>query len=1046
MKRILSFRGGSAAATKKDGGANPRSSSGGGSHLVEDLCELDEIERNSVLSQLERRFEDWQPYTSLGGIVLAVNPHRWLDQYGDEAAAQYAGHPVGQPAHVFSVSAQAYHRLADGQGNQCVLVSGVAGAGKTETAKLLHSHLVRIAGRKGSTREEEVVRASTRLLEAFGNAVMVDNENSSRVGVVTRLQFDSHQSSPTFLGSVVKTYLLEKSRVVAHDSAERNFHILYYLMACPNEELRTQIGLGGCRGGTFSFLKTQVSPLPSDRTGLEDIRACLRSLGLGLVHQLDIFKALAGVLHLGEIKFFMAEGRADEAGQVDPSTLDSLKKAAHLLGVRLADLERVLTFRTIQAGSETMEVPLKPDGAREARDAIAKAVYLMVFEFVVSRINASSICHEETNIGPRATSVSSANIGTISLVDVFGFETVEKGRNGGFEQLLINFSSEVLQQKFLFDVFKETEAAARREGVSYESIAYLDNEHVLAALQGPQGVISLLDQVCLLPHATDSSFGGLLRTELLPRAPEALPQADSHTFTIQHHSHAVMYTTDDFLVKNKDRLLPDASDLLLRSKNPVVHPEQPEVPVWSLSEPSPSRGGKRTSVASIFRRELHELVKEMNESEVQYVWCLRPNRKASPVDFDREFVSEQLRCASIIPAGKVFKALGVAVPTFEFAQNFACLGPPNYAPRAENAASIALAILAEDEFKVGTSVIFVRPAALRRLQAAASIRRRIAARQVLKANWGMRMKHKKAVVLQAAVRGHICRIRLDDQRSAELLATAMVNDLEKELELLGREENPASPSPSPPQAMPAPMSTVEAATGPVEPFDLARMRSFLSLPLEASFGIMQCTVRRVKGALGGADSFSLSYEPSGRELMTARREASGKYAIYMSKLLHDEKGTRLLGKLKPSAGNRVFTLYDDGVNPAKRKQTGNPRLTLANLAVSLSTAAIFSTQLTRPRCIELSFYYRMAEKNRNCHCKSVVPTWDSDAGYYVLEFYKDRVKRQSVKNFMLETEDKAFIAQFGRSDMENRFVLDVASPASLLVVFGTAIMSSIVAM
>ncbi|CAM9790915.1 unnamed protein product [Choristocarpus tenellus] len=276
---------------------------GGG--LVEDLNQLDDWNMDNIASHLRKRFKVQRPYTSLGNIMVAVNPFEWLDLYDDDLGLAYQEPGrVNLPAHIYKSTAAAYRALLEGQGDQSILISGVSGAGKTETAKLLLGHLATVAGleegEKGSDRIQHMVECTV-VLETFGNAVMMGNNNSSRYGVVTQLQFDG--DIPKVTGSFNRTYLLEKSRVVTRMSDERNFHVFYQMVGSDDEGFKDSLHLSGKTSNDFSYLHTKAPAEDQDFTGLADVQDAVRELGIGEREEADIFKALAGLLHLGQVLY-----------------------------------------------------------------------------------------------------------------------------------------------------------------------------------------------------------------------------------------------------------------------------------------------------------------------------------------------------------------------------------------------------------------------------------------------------------------------------------------------------------------------------------------------------------------------------------------------------------------------------------------------------------------------------------------------------------------------------------------------------------------------
>ncbi|CAM9843581.1 unnamed protein product, partial [Phaeothamnion confervicola] len=564
--------------SEPDGRARPRARPTGVG--VEDLCDLDFCSEDAVLEVLQKRYAAFLPYTGLGKtLTVAMNPHEWLNLYTDADKADYLDRdPYKLPPHVYAASARAHRALAAGCRDQSILISGMSGSGKTETAKLLLAHLASCDGGAGgsaagtgasadykvgaglaaaaATERARLTVQCTAVLESFGNAVVVGNSNSSRFGAVMDLQFDGG-SRPRLVGSQARTYLLEKSRVVRRGPAERNFHVLYQMLAAGDEKLLEKLHLQGRSADSFAYLASEADASPLDATGIEEVRRAFRALRVTEEEESDIFCVLAGVLHLGQVSFVAAEGRDDDACTITSGSGSggAVATVAALFGVGVSDLEKALLSRPIHIRGETFVKPNKAWEATDARDAIAKGVYLGAFNYLLRRINEATRAASD---GPGASVA-----GVVSVVDIFGFESLAKN---GFEQFLINYASEKLQQKLVRDVFKDMEALCRSEGVAWEAVEYVDNTAVLTMIENPRdGVIALLDEECLLPHATGGGFVALLEQEACPRHGERLwTDTQNHAFGVHHYARPATYDTAGFIDNNRDRLHPSVTSLLAK--------------------------------------------------------------------------------------------------------------------------------------------------------------------------------------------------------------------------------------------------------------------------------------------------------------------------------------------------------------------------------------------------------------------------------------------------------------------------------------------------
>jgi myosin V len=378
---------------------------------VEDMCALNYLHEPAILANLRQRFFSKLPYTVTGEICIAVNPYQWLDIYNERISEQYGAalKKSDLPPHPFATSAAAYRGLKGFNKNQSILVSGESGAGKTETVKILLNHLASVAGGETSSdRTIEKVIKSNPLLESFGNAKTVRNDNSSRFGKLTELQFSERDR---LVGSNINTYLLEKTRVVQHSPGERSYHVFYQLLAAP-EAVKQTVGLSGKT--KFDFLysgrggdTTDVIEGISDANRFLKTCEALELIGLDSATCNALWGAVAAVLELGQVEFEhkLVDG-ADASAIRDESAVLAL--ASQLLGVSSSELGKHLTHRVVTARMETFNVLLSVDKAAEARDGLAKEVYFRLFEWLVARIN------ESTN-HPAAASHK------IGLLDIFGY-------------------------------------------------------------------------------------------------------------------------------------------------------------------------------------------------------------------------------------------------------------------------------------------------------------------------------------------------------------------------------------------------------------------------------------------------------------------------------------------------------------------------------------------------------------------------------------------------------------------------------------------------
>mmetsp|Transcript_24855 Transcript_24855/g.71869 ORF Transcript_24855/g.71869 Transcript_24855/m.71869 type:complete len:1419 (-) Transcript_24855:699-4955(-) len=689
----------------------------------DDMCDLPSLHEAAILYNLRARHHRCLPYTRVGDIIIAMNPFQWLEGlYADDVREDYVDKLVwregtaigggddprdGLAPHVYETSSSAYRGLAVDDTHQSILVTGESGAGKTETVKIIMSHLASIqtssvddaaaaaapvpgaapntpAGEHIShhPRDNAVVRRvldSNPLLEAFGNAKTVRNDNSSRFGKYIRLQFDVEdatqaayqgRSVPTCLlaGSYCETYLLEKSRVVGHEAGERNYHIFYQLLAAP-QDAKAAIwdglmddsavfryvddGSGG--GDAAAAAATAVTTIEGQTDGekWQHTVEALETIGIAGDKMRTLMRSMCVVLQLGTLTF--AADPDNEDGSIISSSAD-LTKLASLMGVNVDDITQALTFRTITAGgrgNDSYTVPLRVDAARDGCDAFAKEIYAKSFNWLVEAIN-SATCAEE-NYG-HADEVD--DFGIIGLLDIFGFESFKVNR---FEQLCINYANEKLQQKYTLDVFSSVQEEYEYEGISLGDLEYQDNADVLGLIEGRMGVIAVLNEECVRPNGNDTSFVSKIKTINKEAAPLVDDRLHKPTeFAIQHYAGAVKYDASNFVTKNTDTLPRDLVGCATKSDNELIAGEFLNATKSKAEQEAATKPGRGRSsavtVSTTFRSQLSSLMTNIGETKTRYVRCIKPNPQKKPLEVDLLSSTEQLRCAGVVAAVNVSRA------------------------------------------------------------------------------------------------------------------------------------------------------------------------------------------------------------------------------------------------------------------------------------------------------------------------------------------------------------------------------------------------------
>lgn len=689
---------------------------------VEDMVDLPFLHEAAILYNLKARHIAGHPYTRTGDIIIAVNPYQWMmDLYCDERQFMYSqafvwnyssskalDGPVNSRSqlspHVYETSALAYRGLAvDGQA-QSILVSGESGAGKTETVKICMNHIASIQrgdqlvgltdnNPSSSTATSDSssfsvspivqrVLDSNPLLEAFGNAKTVRNDNSSRFGKYIQLQFDAEDPvraayagrlipNCVLAGSKCEVYLLEKSRVVGHDESERTYHIFYQLLAAPDHMKQLfWSGLEDTDNESFCYVGYTDTDTIEGKTDAQRFQLTVDSLKLVGVTDDKLsmlFRAICVVLQLGNIVF---QPNPSDEERSTITSVDELNDLAELMGITSADLEQALTLRTVRARGEEYKVPLNAAKAKDSCDAFAKEIYAKTFLWLVRTINFAT-CAELNYDGDR-----SAEFGIIGLLDIFGFESFETNR---FEQLCINYANEKLQQKFTQDIFRSVQAEYEYEGIHLEEIKYDDNTDVLDLIEGRLGLLAVLNEECVRPQGSDTAF--VSKAVTMNRASPCLIVEKSfreYEFGICHYAGKVYYNATNFVTKNQDTLPSDLQECATKSANGIL---AKELSNDSMVATSPSASGhdgsggggltkakKRpvkapissprrqqsnivgTTVWTKFKHQLTSLMTSLAETRTRYIRCIKPNTVKKPYIMQHLSTVEQLRCAGVVAA------------------------------------------------------------------------------------------------------------------------------------------------------------------------------------------------------------------------------------------------------------------------------------------------------------------------------------------------------------------------------------------------------------
>ncbi|AAB80627.1 Strong similarity to Arabidopsis myosin MYA1 (gb/Z28389) [Arabidopsis thaliana] len=630
---------------------------------VDDMTKLAYLHEPGVLLNLKCRYNANEIYTYTGNILIAVNPFKRLPHlYGSETMKQYKGTAFGELSpHPFAVADSAYRKMINEGVSQAILVSGESGAGKTESTKMLMQYLAYMGGRaesEGRSVEQQVLESNP-VLEAFGNAKTVRNNNSSRFGKFVEIQFDQRGR---ISGAAIRTYLLERSRVCQVSDPERNYHCFYMLCAAPEQETeRYKLG----KPSTFRYLN-QSNCYALD--GLDDSKEYLATrkamdvVGINSEEQDGIFRVVAAILHLGNIEF--AKGEESEASEPkDEKSRFHLKVAAELFMCDGKALEDSLCKRVMVTRDESITKSLDPDSAALGRDALAKIVYSKLFDWLYNFLAYRLVTKINNSIGQDPNSKH-----IIGVLDIYGFESF---KTNSFEQFCINLTNEKLQQHFNQHVFKMEQEEYTKEEIDWSYIEFIDNQDVLDLIEKkPGGIIALLDEACMFPRSTHDTFAQKLYQTFKNHKRFGKPKLAQTDFTICHYAGDVTYQTELFLDKNKDYVVGEHQALLSSSDCSFVSSLFPPLPEES------SKTSKFSSIGSQFKQQLQSLLESLSTTEPHYIRCVKPNNLLKPDIFENINILHQLRCGGVMEAIRISCAgYPTRKPFNEFLTRFRILAP-----------------------------------------------------------------------------------------------------------------------------------------------------------------------------------------------------------------------------------------------------------------------------------------------------------------------------------------------------------------------------------
>ncbi|XP_028273403.1 unconventional myosin-Vb isoform X1 [Parambassis ranga] len=727
-----------------------------------DLTALSYLHEPAVLHNLRVRFlESNHIYTYCGIVLVAINPYEQLQIYGEEVINAYSGQNMGDmDPHIFAVAEEAFKQMARDERNQSIIVSGESGAGKTVSAKYAMRYFATVGGSANDTNVEEKVLASSPIMEAIGNAKTTRNDNSSRFGKYIQIGFSRRYH---IIGANMRTYLLEKSRVVFQAEDERNYHIFYQLCASATLAEFRELSLTSAEDFTYTSLGENIFiEGVNDAEDFKKTREAFTLLGVKDSTQSSIFKIMASILHLGNIE--IRSERDGESSHIARNDLH-LQHFCRLLGVELQQMEHWLCHRKLVTATETYVKTMSSKQATNARDALAKHIYARMFDWIVEHINT-------------ALQASSKQHSFIGVLDIYGFETFEVN---SFEQFCINYANEKLQQQFNSHVFKLEQEEYMKEQIPWTLIDFYDNQPCIDLIEARLGILDLLDEECKVPKGTDQNWAQKLYKQHSSSAHFQKPRMSNTAFIIIHFADKVEYQCEGFLEKNRDTVYEEQINILKASQFQLVADlfhDKDDVP--SSSKPSrvnvrslktvPKAPNKehRKSVGHQFRSSLHLLMDTLNATTPHYVRCVKPNDVKEAFSFDSRRAVQQLRACGVLETIRISAAGYPSRWTYpDFFSRYRVLMKKSDMTSADKklvCKNLLETLIKEpDMFQFGKTKIFFRAGQVAYLEKLRADKFRSACIKIQKTvrGWLQRVRYRKirksAITLQRYGRGYLAR-------------------------------------------------------------------------------------------------------------------------------------------------------------------------------------------------------------------------------------------------------------------------------------------------
>ncbi|CAF3613437.1 unnamed protein product [Adineta steineri] len=714
----------------------------------DDMANLTYLNDASVLYNLRDRYQRWLIYTYSGLFCVAINPYKRLPIYTMKVVMMYRGRKRTEvPPHLYAISDNAYSNMLRDRENQSMLITGESGAGKTENTKKVIQYFALVAaagakkedGKKTMTLEDQIVSAnpvleaygnakttrnnnssrfktmtledqivqSNPVLEAFGNAKTSRNNNSSRFGKFIRIHFGS---SGKIAGADIEVYLLEKARVIFQQPAERNYHIFYQICSNAFPEIHKECLIEN-DPGKYHYVAQGMLTIDNvdDAEEMRITDEAFDILGFTKEEKLSMYKCTAAIMHFGNSQW---KQRPREE-QAEAEGTEDCEKVAHLLGIEAAELIKGLLKPRIKVGNEYVNKGQSKDQVTNSIGALSKSIYSRMFNWLVERVNVT-------------LDVKAKRQYFIGVLDIAGFEIFDYN---GFEQLCINYTNERLQQFFNHHMFVLEQEEYKKEGIQWEFIDFgMDLQACIDLIEKPMGILSILEEECIVPKATDKTFVEKLYNNHLGKHPQfgkpkpSKTKADAN-FEVHHYAGSVPYTATGWLEKNKDPINTTVATLFAKSKNPMLsHLYADVVEEEGGRSSGKKKGGSMQTISATHREQLNKLMSNLKQTHPHFVRCIIPNEVKTGGVLDSHLVLHQLHCNGVLEGIRICrKGFPNRMIYSEFKQRYSILAPnsiPSGFVDAKKATENILkdCQLSDELYRLGTTKVFFKAGVLGQLE------------------------------------------------------------------------------------------------------------------------------------------------------------------------------------------------------------------------------------------------------------------------------------------------------------------------------------------